>query len=114
MLLFARIRDAAKAAWAVLWGRTEVQLRMARIEREWVGIELEVSAMFDNVNALVARLAKRQRRDAPEAETAALVTPPAEPLGLGKVAIRRRVREAQNRSSRVTVATPSSHQEKTA
>ncbi len=110
MPLFARIRDAAKAAWAVLWGRSEVQLRMARIEREWTAIEIEVSAMFDNVNSLVARLAKRQKREKPEElpEGVLEVAPP-EPLGVGKVAIRRRLRSRQNRSSRVTIATPTDH-----
>jgi len=98
MPLLARIRDAVRAAWAVMWGRSEVQIRMARIEREWMAVEVEVSAMFENVNALLARIAKRQRREEPAPEALAVV--PDAPTGSRKVDIRRRIRATQGQTSR--------------
>ena len=109
MPLFSRIRDAVKAAWAVLWGRSEVQIRMARIERDWMSIEVEVSAMFDNVNALLARIAKRQRREEPTQGT--IEAPSAAPIGRPKVEIRRRIRLAQGETSRVPPTTPDQERE---
>lgn len=91
-----RIRAAARAAWDVLWGRSEVQLRMARIEREWVSIELEVSAMFDNVNALLARMSKRKRRQ--DTDEGTLEVAPTPELVSDKAALRRRVAEAKRPS----------------
>ena len=111
MPLLARIRDAVKAAWAVLWGRSEVQIRMARIERDWMAIEVEISAMFDNVNALLARIAKRQRREEPAQGIAE--APSAPPIGRPKVEIRRRIRLAQGEPSRVAVP-PTPDQEREA
>ena len=111
MPLFARIRDAAKAAWAVLWGRSEVQIRMARIEREWMGVEVEVSAMFDNVNALVARIAKRQKREEPSPEALAVV--PDASTGNRKLDIRRRIQASQGVTSR-TVSPNNNEQEREA
>lgn len=105
MPLSGRIRAAVRAAWEVLWGRSEIQLRMARIERDWMAIEVEVSAMFDNVNALLARIAKRQRREEPS--PAALVVAPEASTGDRKLDIRRRLRAAQGRTSR----TPHTDQE---
>ena len=104
MPLSGRIRAAVKAAWDVLWGRSEIQLRMARIERDWMAIEVEVSAMFDNVNALLARIAKRQRREEPPQATPEL--PSAPPSGRAKVDIRRRIRLSQGETSRVVPPTP--------
>ena len=98
MPLLARIRDAVKAAWAVMWGRSEVQIRMTRIEREWMAIEVEISSMFDNVNALLARIAKRTRREEPPQTTPELA--PAAPGGATKLDIRRRIRAAQGLPSR--------------
>lgn len=93
MPLFGRIRDAVKAAWNVIWGRSEVQIRMARIEREWMQVEVEVSAMFDNVNALLARLAKRKRvQDKDESALGVAATPQ---LVNDKAALRSRVAAAK-------------------
>jgi len=92
-----RIRAAVRAAWDVLWGRSEVQLRMARIEREWMAVEVEVSAMFDNVNALLARLAKRKRRQDTD-ENGPDVLPAPQLVG-DKAALRTRV-AASKRSPR--------------
>jgi len=106
MPMYARIRDAVKAAWRVLWGRSEQQVQMARIEREWMAVEVEVSAMFDNVNALLARLAKRKRvQDRDEGAPDVL---PAPQLWANKAALRSRL-AASKRSSkgrRGAVATP--------
>ena len=104
MPLFGRIRDAVKAAWNVLWGRSEVQIRMARIERDWLAIEVEVSAMFDNVNALLARIAKRKRRE--ETDQPALAVAPDAPTGNGKLDIRRRIQARQGRTPRAPSPLP--------
>ena len=83
---------------------------MARIERDWMAIEVEVSAMFDNVNALLARIAKRQRREEPPQTAPELATP--HPAGTTKLDIRRRVRAAQGLSPRgVTHITPEQERE---
>ena len=103
MPLSGRIRAAVRAAWEVLWGRSEIQLRMARIERDWMAIEVEVSAMFDNVNALLARIAKRQRREEPPQTAPELAATPHG--GTTKLDIRRRVRAAQGLTSRVVPPT---------
>lgn len=103
MFVIARIRDAVKAAWRVLIGQSESQLEVLRIKREWQGVELEVGIMFDNVNALIARLSKRQKRESTKAAPVADPEQPPEPLlpGLepmpanGKAAIRARIRSAQ-------------------
>jgi len=111
MPLLARIRDAVKAAWAVIWGRSEVQIRMARIEREWMAVEVEVSAMFENVNALLARLAKRQRREEPAPEALAVVSEAS--TGNRKLDIRRRIKAAHGQTSR-GVSTNNTEQEREA
>ena len=109
MPLLARIRDAVKAAWAVMWGRSEVQIRMARIERDWMAIEVEISSMFDNVNALLARIAKRTRREEPPQTTPELASAP--PGGTTKLDIRRRIRAAQGLPSRAVTTTPEQERE---
>jgi len=101
-----RIRAAVRAAWDVLWGRSEVQLRMARIEREWMAVEVEVSAMFDNVNALLARRAKRKRRQ--DVDEGALEVAPAPQVGGDKAALRSRVAAARrpSRGARIALQQP--------
>lgn len=104
MFLLSRIRDAAKAAGRVLVGRSESQLEVLRIKREWQGTELEINVMFDNVNALIARLSKRQKREKVAADTPPEAPPeslelPLEPVPVnGKAAIRQRIRRGQRLS----------------
>ncbi len=110
-----RIQDAVKAAWAVLWGHSSQQRQMRDIRMQWTETLIEIDTMFEKVNALVARLAKRQKRlEAPEHEALPMLAPPTEPSYDRKGALRERVASRKNRSSRASVTTPPGHQEETA
>lgn len=103
MKLFPRIQDAGKAAWAVLWGRTEQHRQMADMRREWAEVLIDVDTMFDKMNALVARLAKRQKRESEDQGVPEMVAPPMNPTySERKADLRRRIslhrgRQPQNR-----------------
>jgi len=104
-----RIQDAVKAAWAVLWGRSQPQIQMRQIRIEWTETLIEIDTMFEKVNALVARLAKRQKRL--EVPDEPVLVPPTEPTYDRKTDLRRRVAASKGRTSRATVAPPSIQQE---
>jgi len=90
-----RIQDAMKAGWATLWGRSQVQLDSMRIRQEWSDQLMQIDSMFEKMNALAARLAKRSARavDAEPPVAAPDFTPPSERGG--KLAIRARIRARQ-------------------
>ncbi len=107
-----RIQDAIKAAWAVLWGHSSQQRQMREIRMQWTETLIEIDTMFEKVNALVARLAKRQKRlevDA-EAPPAPALVPSDEGGYDRKAALRDRVATRKGRSSRAS-APPNGHQE---
>lgn len=92
MHLFSRIQDAVKAAWAVLWGRSEQARQMADIRREWAECLIDIDVMFDKMNSLVARLAKRQKRELDQAEVELELAPPTVPsYSDRKLDLRRRI-----------------------
>lgn len=102
-----RIQDAVKAAWAVLWGHSQQQRQMREIRMQWTETLIEIDAMFEKVNALVARLAKRQKRlEVPEDQGMPALAPPSNARYDGKAALRQRVAASKGRTSRASVMTP--------
>lgn len=81
-------------AWATLWGRTESQEQMRDIRIQWTETLIEIDTMFEKVNALVARLAKRQKRlleAEPEDQGMPTLAPPADNPHDRKMEVRRRI-----------------------
>jgi len=86
MKLLGRILDALRT----LAGTSESQVALRRIRREWLSLQLEVDLELEKVGALVARIAKRTKREADKLlEEPTHIEPPS--VG-GKMAIRQRIR----------------------
>lgn len=88
----------------MLWGHSEQQRQMRDIRMQWTETLIEIDTMFEKVNALVARLAKRQKRLEPPTEDQGMpaLAPPADLRYDGKAALRARVAASKGRTSRAT------------
>lgn len=98
MRLLGRIMDAVR----MIFGMSESQAEMRRIRRDWLGIQLDIDIEMEKVNALVARIAKRTKREASSVFETPIDRQPVAPIG-AKDAIRHRIRA---RRSGVQVAVP--------
>jgi len=97
-MAFRRMQDAIKAGWSTLWGRSETQQQMREVRQEWGDQLMQIDSMFEKMNALAARLAKRQARaEAPDEPIALPEAPVEHNQRAMKVDIRRRIRSRQGR-----------------
>lgn len=90
MILTRRLQDA----WKVLWGRTESQAEMLRINAEWLEVKADLANIMAQINRWAARVAKQEQRAAHQAlqTPAQSVVPPSEVAtpSARKTALRRR------------------------
>lgn len=94
MYIARRLQDA----WKVLWGRSEPQQELLRIQAEWLEIQATFANTFAKMNTWAARVAKQEQRSAaatleavaqPDRQVVGLASPP----GDRKAALRRRLAE---------------------
>ena len=95
MYLARRLQDA----WKVLWGRSEPQQEVLRIQAEWLEVQASFANTFAKMNTWAARVAKQEQRQAENNLEAAVqpeqrrvvgqLTPP----GDRKAALRHRLAE---------------------
>lgn len=63
MYLARRLQDSLKAAWRVLWGRTEQHAELLEMRAQWLGLMSDVADVMDKWNKLAGRIAKRDARE---------------------------------------------------